>query len=71
MSRCECREGTGPDGCQATAAWLVSVGRRSLDAQLSCGRHLNRTCTLMAEAEFPRRDVTLAVTRAGRERQDG
>jgi hypothetical protein len=36
------------------AAWAVSVGTRVTDRQLSCGRHLNRVCWAMVEAEMPR-----------------
>lgn len=43
-----------PDGCREKAVWLVGVGDRKADRQLSCGRHLNRTCHAMAEAEYPR-----------------
>jgi hypothetical protein len=58
--KCECKDGTGLNGCQARASWLVGwpVGGR----QYSCGRHLNRTCWAMVEAEMPRRNVTLTVT---------
>jgi hypothetical protein len=62
VRRCECTEGTGPHGCQATAQWLVGIGSRMTDRQLSCGRHLNRTCWLMLGAELPGRAVTLSVT---------
>lgn len=51
---------TGPDGCQAQAVWVVGVGQRITDRQLSCGRHLNRTCQAMQGAE-DRAEVLLTV----------
>lgn len=59
--RCECAEFTGLDGCPAAGTWRVQVGSRNADAQLSCGRHLNRTCQALAAAELPRR-ATLTLT---------
>lgn len=59
--RCECTEVTSGLGCRITASWLVGVGSRKSDAQLSCGRHLNITCQLMASLEG-RAGVTLTVT---------
>jgi hypothetical protein len=61
---CECKEGTGVNGCTSYAQWLVGIGGRAFDRQLSCGRHLNRTCWLMIEADKPR-TATLTVTALG------
>lgn len=61
-SRCEMTAWTGLTGCPARAVWKVAVGTRKLDAQLSCGRHLNRTCESLVQAEFPRK-ADLTITR--------
>ncbi len=66
MKRCECTEDTGPDGCSARAVWDVGVGNRTIDRQLSCGRHLNRTCWIMLGAELPR-DAALDLRLAARD----
>lgn len=50
-----------PHACGARASWIVAVGTRKSDAQASCGRHLNLTCTAMRGAET-RATVTLTVT---------
>lgn len=64
MKNCECTENTGSEGCNAAALWLVGIGSRKTDRQLSCGRHLNRTCEAMIQAEMPRRAVlTIAPVR--------
>lgn len=47
--------------CRARAAWLVTVGSRKADRQLSCGRHLNQACLALASAELPR-TALLTVT---------
>jgi hypothetical protein len=56
-----CQDQADGDKCPAEAKWLVRVGTRAADAQRSCGRHLNRTCQALYEAEAPRRPV-LTVT---------
>jgi hypothetical protein len=56
---CECFVGFGMETCTARAAWLVGVGKRKVDAQYSCGRHLHQTCHLLRKAEG--RDVVLTV----------
>lgn len=61
---CECTDGTGPDGCPATATWQIGVGTRKSDRQVSCGRHLNRVCWAMVSAEAPR-NANLTVTPLG------
>lgn len=60
--RCEVRDAVlRIEGCQAPPVWCVSVGTRHTDAQLSCGRHLNRTCVAMLGAEG--RQAALTVRR--------
>ena len=61
---CECAEGTGLDGCKAAATWMVGVGTRVSDRQLSCGRHLNRVCWAMVAGEAPR-NPSLTITPLG------
>ena len=62
--RCECPEFRTGLTCGRAAAWLVQVGRRLSDAQLSCRLHLSRTCEIMlgAETMLTERTVTLTVT---------
>lgn len=50
-----------PHACGARASWVVAVGTRKSDAQASCGRHLNLTCTTMQAAE-QRTGVAFTVT---------
>ena len=57
-----CEQAEIKGGCKERAQWRVAVGTRSADAQLSCGRHLNRTCWAMVGAESPRVHVALTVT---------
>lgn len=59
--KCECPEFRSGLPCGKTAAWLVQVGTRKADAQLSCPRHLSMTCLAMYQAE-DRRSATLTVT---------
>jgi hypothetical protein len=61
VKRCECTDGTGPDGCPARGTWRVQVGTRKTDAQRSCGRHLNRVCLAMEGAEG-RQNTVLTLT---------
>jgi len=60
--RCECTEARSGRRCASAAVWLVRVGTRHTDAQLSCGLHLNRTCQVMLGAEG--RSAALTVTPA-------
>jgi len=60
--RCECTETASGRRCAGTATWLIRVGTRHIDAQLSCGLHLNQTCQAMLSAEG--RNAALTVTRA-------
>lgn len=48
---CECPEFRTGLTCGHAAMWLVRVGTRKADAQLSCSHHLSRTCTIMLSAE--------------------
>jgi hypothetical protein len=58
---CECVSiRTGLADCRARPSWRVAVGSRKYDAQLSCGRHLNRTCQVMLHDE--RLGTVLTVT---------
>ena len=66
MSDCECPEFASGLPCGKAAKWLIQVGTRKADAQLSCARHLSMTCQALYEAEHPRKPV-LTVT-AARER---
>jgi hypothetical protein len=58
---CECAEISSGLPCGKTAMWLVQVGTRKADAQLSCGRHLSMTCETMRHAEG--RETALTVTK--------
>jgi hypothetical protein len=53
----------GPEPCGARPSWLVGVGSRASDAQLSCSRHLAGTCRLRLRAE-QRSGASLTVTPA-------
>jgi hypothetical protein len=64
LKNCEYPEAPGPDGCQEPGVWLVQVGTRKTDAQVSCTQHLGGTCASMTEAEYPRKNVPLTVTQA-------
>lgn len=46
--------------CKSAAAWVVRVGARETDQQLSCGTHLSFVCSAMYEAEG-RRGAELTV----------
>lgn len=59
--KCECREFRSGLPCGRTAAWLVQVGTRKADAQLSCPRHLSMTCEVMRHGEG-REAAALTVT---------
>lgn len=58
---CECPEVRTGLTCGRSAAWLVQVGTRKADAQLSCARHLSGTCAMMLSAE-DRPAATVTVT---------
>ena len=58
---CECPEFRSGLICGSLPKWLVMVGTRKSDAQLSCGVHLNATCALMLAAEG-RSGAALTVT---------
>jgi hypothetical protein len=60
VRKCESRERRTGLLCPAVALWLVQIGTRKTDAQLSCGRHLNLVCAAMAVTE--ERPVALTVT---------
>jgi hypothetical protein len=61
--KCECPEFRSGLPCGRDAKWLVQVGTRKADAQLSCARHLSPTCEAMRHAEGRER-VALTVTEA-------
>lgn len=63
MTYCEHPDGNGIQ-CGNAAAWVVQVGTRRADKQLSCGRHLHRTCEAMSAGEAPR-NAALTVTPVG------
>jgi len=50
IKECETVRGNGT-ACNDTAIWVVSVGERKTDQQLSCEVHLDETCRAMYEAE--------------------
>ena len=58
---CECPEFRTGLTCGKAPKWLVQVGTRKTDAQLSCARHLSGTCTIMLSAE-DRPAATVTVT---------
>ena len=58
---CECPEFRTGLTCGRAAAWLVQVGARKSDAQLSCARHLSPTCEMRLGAEG-RPGAALTVT---------
>ena len=49
--------------CKRKAVWLVMVGTRRADAQLSCPQHLNKTCRTQLDNErsLVERTVTLTI----------
>ena len=57
--RCEHRYDSGRS-CSFLPYWRVSVGTRTMDAQLSCKRHLAHTCELLYASEG-RRHVRIVV----------
>lgn len=63
--RCEDRY-LGPV-CGRMAVFLVQVGTRKYDAQLSCGIHIARTCRVMAygDCDLGERPKVLTVTMLG------
>lgn len=61
MKACECPEFSSGLPCGRSAMWLVQVGTRKADAQLSCPRHLSMTCSALYGADDPRKP-TLTVT---------
>ena len=60
VGKCECPEFRSGLTCGHAAKWLVQVGTRRVDAQLSCSHHLSRTCGIMLGAEG-RRGAALTV----------
>jgi hypothetical protein len=59
--KCECTERINGTPCRSGAKWLVQIGARKTDAQLSCGVHLSMACEALYEAEKPRKPA-LTVT---------
>lgn len=58
---CECPGFRTGLTCGHVAKWIVQLGTRKTDAQLSCTHHLSRTCEIMLSAEG-RRGASLTVT---------
>jgi hypothetical protein len=62
MNKCEALTLRGKK-CQHEGIWLVQMGERVSDGQLSCASHLGLVCSAFAEAEGRRASMVITVRR--------